>query len=496
MGMPGSSSSRLPALALVALLAHCAGERKPAEAVGVALPSATTRAESPPIDPLAFSVPEVTRYLESSGAPGERQRALERLAVLARHGRDPELLLSSHQQLLSVLPEGPRRQAALIGLAQGLARLGLNAHRLALLRHLACPSQYVNPTWGDLSEDSLQPVTQDHSKRYWKEWLSQHPVALDQDHRRKDTTPKQRAEASIPMPSAAQSCRMPEEEIAYRSPYTGCAAPGPGTEPAQRELRAWAWLELGRGHSQAQGRGGPYEPNRAAEAYAQALQWAQGLPKLKLQARLGAVETEFHRQRFEAAATQAVALLGWLESWDESLAAPLADRMHTLIAHSVIHRDFFGPAPQDPNAVRPDEMSLGCDLDAIDGLTPVALQRLQDPTIIPRDFPGLPLLYLALVERLERFGLVENALKTVDKYLEKYPLHRLAPRAVREGVSLSTILARFAPEYSKLRAEREALASDYRRRLFEDYGPTSAWSKKHRDDPAALAGAEQARKAF
>jgi hypothetical protein len=120
----------------------------------------------------------------------------------------------------------------------------------------------------------------------------------------------------------------------------------------------------------------------------------------------------------------------------------------------------------------------------------IAIQRVQDPTLIPQDKKWTVEIYKSLAQEFIEITQNRNAVAMLELTLQKFPMDRDAPVMQNRVAELYDQLARLAPDGSAARAEYSSKALEARTKLAQYVG-TTPWVDANRDDPEALATAEQ-----
>ena len=119
----------------------------------------------------------------------------------------------------------------------------------------------------------------------------------------------------------------------------------------------------------------------------------------------------------------------------------------------------------------------------------IALQRVQDPALIPQDKKWTVEIYKSLSQEFIEITQNRNAIAMLELTLQKFPMNRDAPVMQNKVAELYDQLARLAPEGSAAKAEYSAKALEARTKL-ANYVGTTPWTDANRDDAEALQQAE------
>src|SRR5690606_2603876 len=163
---------------------------------------------------------------------------------------------------------------------------------------------------------------------------------------------------------------------------------------------------------------------------------------------------------------------------------------YTYIAGSLTYVDFDGPPADDPHIPRSDVLDVELDPQVAEDKMAIAVERVQNPSLIPQDRKWTPEIYKSLAQEFVELSQHRNAIRTLELTATKFPLHRDAPVVVNKIAELYDQLARYAPPGSPARNEYASKALAARLQLAEYVGATP-WTQANRDDPEALAAAEE-----
>jgi hypothetical protein len=203
--------------------------------------------------------------------------------------------------------------------------------------------------------------------------------------------------------------------------------------------------------------------------------------------------TYFKQQRYHTAVEWFTQLLHYADEQEAKTGDPGADfraEAYTYIAGSLTYVDFDGPPPEDPYIPRNDVLDVETDPVVAEDKMHIAIDRVQDPTLIPQDKKWSVEIYKALAQEFIEITQNRNAIATLELTLKKFPMDRDAPKMQNKIAELYDQLFRLAPEGSAVRDEYAAKALDARTKLASYVGATP-WTEANKDDPEALAEAEQ-----
>ena len=434
----------------------------------------------------------VDRYSGPNAQPEATPDAMYRLAALyeerARGDEDPNsdfavTLKPAVALYKRVIREFPKYNE-LAGIYYFLGHALNDSRRVdeaqQVWRSLVCHNHYKSPTPPDAKNpdvDSVPPMPQDHDDAYWKTWRGRYPrpEALKKGPRG-DTV------FDDPYP---QDCDILSQPNALS-----------GQEP---KYVAEVWWRIGDWEfDQLDIRGGvvEYEPyavwdyNRAASAYTHSMQFKK--PPLFGVALYKYAWTLFKQQRYEAAVREFVHLLNYTDEQEKLTGDPGADfrqEAFTYIAGSLDNFDFAGPPAEEPYITRPDILDTAKSPAEAEGRLRVAIDRVQDPRLIPQDKPWSIEIYKALALEFRAINQYKNALTLYQTMLTKWPMDPSAPdtqSAIAEVYELLTQQTKVGDE----RHEYERKVLEARTALAKYIGDTP-WVDANKDNPAALQRAEE-----
>jgi outer membrane protein assembly factor BamD (BamD/ComL family) len=355
-------------------------------------------------------------------------------------------------------------------------------------RSLVCRNHFsypVPPDPEDPEKDGISRLPQDHDAEWWLGWMSRHPEPVDHG-----------AAPSIPRRGAPLAADVVGDEDIYRNPFPDDCQP-----VAQKTLQgadpryvAEIWWRIGDHHfEEIDPFGGPYNLNRAESAYRQSMKFTKppvfGVSMYKL------AWTFYKQQRYEAAVKQFVELLHYTDKREKETGNPGADfraEAYAYIAGSVTYLDFEGPGPDDPYIARNDIFDLESDGAVIEEKMHVAIDRLQNPDLVPQDKKWTVEIYKALAFEYKEYNHYHNLVDVSTMTLQKWPMHRDAPSVQNQIAAVYEQLAgqTRGAEHDKY----EKLALNARGKLVNYVatpGNIPEWVQKNKDDPEAIRAAER-----
>jgi len=120
----------------------------------------------------------------------------------------------------------------------------------------------------------------------------------------------------------------------------------------------------------------------------------------------------------------------------------------------------------------------------------IAIERVQDPALVPQDQKWTVEIYKALAQEFIEITQNRNAVAMLELTLKKFPMNRDAPVMQNKVAELYDQLSRLAPDGSAARTEYASKALEARTKLAAYVG-TTPWVDANKDDPEALQTAEQ-----
>ncbi len=263
------------------------------------------------------------------------------------------------------------------------------------------------------------------------------------------------------------------EERVFNDPYDGCK-PLPQKVEGTDDPRYLAeiWWQLGNFHfDQIDPHGGPYNLNRAVSAYDHSMEYKK--PPIFGVAMYKQAWTYYKQQRYKTAVDWFVKLLHYADEQEAKTGDPGADfraEAYTYIAGSLTYVDFDGPPPELPYIPRNDVLDTETDPVAAENKMAVAIQRVQDPALVPQDQKWTVEIYKALAQEYIEITQNRNAVAMLELTLQKFPMNRDAPVMQNKVAELYDQLARLAPDGSAAKTEYSSKALEARTKL----APTSA----------------------
>jgi len=437
----------------------------------------------------------VERYSGENADPRSTPDAMFRLGALyeerARSNNDADLTtalepaLAMYRRLIKEFPKYEEIAAVHYYLGHGYTDAARIEEGQQAWRSLVCSNRYtVKDDPKDAGKIALDALPQDHDDKFWQEWYNKNPVPLDQANRGRGK--------AAPKAGAGKAVADAEERV-FTDPYDGCK-PLPQKVEGTDDPRYLAeiWWQLGNFHfDQIDPHGGPYNLNRAVSAYDHSMEFKK--PPIFGVAMYKQAWTYYKQQRYRTAVDWFVKLLHYADEQEAKTGDPGADfrsEAYTYIAGSLTYVDFDGPPPELPYIPRNDVLDTETDPVAAENKMAIAIQRVQDPALVPQDQKWTVEIYKALAQEYIEITQNRNAVAMLELTLQKFPMNRDAPVMQNKVAELYDQLSRLAPDGSAARTEYASKALEARTKLAAYVG-TTPWVDANKDDPEALQTAEQ-----
>jgi hypothetical protein len=432
----------------------------------------------------------VQTYSGANADPSATPDAMFRLAALyeerARTGSEgdvaqllkPAILL--YRKISTEYPAYEEIAAVHYYLGHALTDAGRIDEGQQAWRTLVCANKFqIADDPSDSDRILVQPNKQDHDQKFWDRWYNKNPIPLDQAGGKRGIAQSRSADK--------------DEETVYIDPYLDCTALAQRVEDGEEpRYVAEIWWQLGNYHfDQIDTKAGPYNLNRAVSAYDQGLTFKK--PPLYGVTLYKQAWTYFKQQRYHTATEWFVKLLAYTDDMEAKTGDPGADfraEAYTYIAGSLTYADFTGPPATDPYVPRNDVLDVETDPVKAEKKMAIAIERVQDPKLIPQDKKWSVEIYKALAQEFTDISQSRNAIATMELTLKRFPLDRDAPLIQHKIAELYDQLSRLAPEGSAARTENSSKALESRSHLVAYVG-TTPWTDANKDDPEALQQAEQ-----
>lgn len=448
----------------------------------------------------------VAHYTGANSDPKASPDAMFRLAALyeerAREHSDADLApglepaVALYRRLIREYPKYEEIAAVHYYLGHVLTDSGRIDEGQQAWRVLVCQNHFnITDDPKDAGKLLVESEPQDHDAKFWDDWGNRHPIPIDQDKALARHTPAKPAKnaKSTTAAKTATKASSDSDEINFVDPYEGCT-PIPQQTASGEEPRyvAEIWWQLGNYHfDQIDPKGGPYNLNRAVSAYEHSLEYKKppiyGVSLYKL------AWSYFKQQRYHAAVDEFVHLLHYADEQEAKTGDPGADfraEAYTYIAGSLTYVDFAGPPPGQPYIPRSDVLDTETDPLVAEQKMAIAIERVQDPKIIPQDQKWTVEIYKSLAQEFIEITQNRNAVAMLELTLRKFPLNRDAPVMQNKVAELYDELSRLAPDGSAAKTEYASKALEARTHLSAYVGANTPWVEANKDDPEALQTAE------
>ncbi|MEO7037072.1 MAG: hypothetical protein ABI548_24175 [Polyangiaceae bacterium] len=441
----------------------------------------------------------VERYSGANADPRSTPDAMFRLGALyeerARADADADLTtaldpaISMYRRLIKEFPQYEEIAAVHYYLGHAYTDASRIDEGQQAWRSLVCSNRYtVKDDPKDAGKIALEPLPQDHDDKFWQDWYNKNPVPIDQIGKGKGVRAPAKAAAA-----KGGALKADGEERSFVDPYDGCK-PLPQKVEGTDDPRYLAeiWWQIGNFHfDQIDPHGGPFNLNRAVSAFDHSMEFKK--PPIFGVSMYKQAWTYYKQQRYRTAVDWFVRLLHYADEQEAKTGDPGADfrsEAYTYIAGSLTYVDFDGPPPEVPYIPRNDVLDTETDPVLAEQKMAIAIQRVQDPALVPQDQKWTVEIYKALAQEFIEITQNRNAVAMLELTLQKFPMNRDAPVMQNKVAELYDQLSRLAPDGSAARAEYASKALEARTKLAAYVG-TTPWVDANKDDPEALQTAEQ-----
>ena len=359
-------------------------------------------------------------------------------------------------------------------------------------RSLVCRNHFeypVPPDPEDPEKDSIARLPQDHDTDWWLGWMSRHGEPLDIQ---RGDPPQE----NVREPAGQRIVENREDEEIFVNPYPSSCEIIPQKLPEGEDPRyvAEIWWRVGDHHfEEIDPFGGPYNLNRAETAYRHAMTYEK--PPVYDVSMYKLAWTFFKQQRYQAAVEQFVDLLLRTDEMEKKTGNPQADfrsEAYAYIAGSLTYLDFQGPGPDDPYIARNDIFDVESDAAVIEEKMHAAIDRVQDPTLVPQDKKWTIDIYRALAFEFKEYNHYHNLIELDEIILAKWPMHRDAPLVQNQ---IAETYEQLAGQTRGEEHEKYAAKALEARGKLVNYvatpGVTPPWVEANKEDPEAIRRAEQ-----
>jgi tetratricopeptide (TPR) repeat protein/outer membrane protein assembly factor BamD (BamD/ComL family) len=362
-------------------------------------------------------------------------------------------------------------------------------------RSFVCHNRYAYPTPPDPKDperDLVAKLPQDHDRDYWTGWEARHPTPVGSvggGKRRAPPPPLPKKGAKEPRGTTSL-----DDEITFSNPFPDDCQPIPQKTQLGAEPRyvAEIWWQLGDYYfNETDPAGGPFNYNRAEAAYQHSIKFKKppvhGVSMYKLS------WTYFKQQRYETSVRQFIDLLRYTDEQEKLTGDPGTDfraEAYTYIAGSLTYLDFAGPGPDEPYIPRNDVLDTETDPRQAELKMRIAIDRVQDPKLIPQNEKWTVDIYKALAQEFKELNQYRNTIEVSEIILKKWPMHRDAPVIQNQIADIYDQLTAQSREGTAERAQNSAKALEARTKLAAYVG-TTPWVEANKNDPEAIQAAER-----
>ena len=468
----------------------------------------------------------IVRYVGPTAHLEHTPAAMFRLAALyeerARTDMPPEELTANlkpaivlYKRIIKEFPKYDQTAAVYYYLGHALNDASRQPEAQQVWRSLVCHNKYPYPVKVDAADpdkDLIYKKPQDHDEKWWDAWYGMHPDPIGQAAAKKgakkaapkpppkkDAKKDPKADPKDALLAAETEPTSTDDEISYRSIYTDDCVPIPQKTEPGKEVRylAEVWWQVGDFHfDQADTKAGPFNYNRAVTAYRQSQKQVvdqlknpvYGVSLYKL------AWTYFKQQRYEESVRAFVALLAHTEALEAKTGDPGADfrkEAYDYIAASLAYLDFVGPAEDEPFIVRSDVLDTETREGVAEQKMKKAIERVQDPKIVPQDKKWTVEVYKALAREFREVNQLSNVTDVLELILQKWPCYREAPLIQDELAATYEERSRVIASKSMKESELLANKSLQARTNLAKYVGNTEWTDCNKDDPEAIQAAER-----
>lgn len=371
-------------------------------------------------------------------------------------------------------------------------------------RSLVCHNHYSYPVPVDPKDperDTLAKLPQDHDRDFWTGWENRHPTppgysaAMAKPTTSKKAAPPPRAPAKGKAVKGKKvESEEGDDEMTFVNPYPNDCQPIPQkTLPGQApRYIPEIWWAIGDYHfNEVDPNGGPYNFNRAEAAYQHSIgfkkQPVYSVSMYKL------AWTYFKQQRYETSVREFIDLLRETDAQEKATGDPGTDfrtEAYTYIAGSLTYFDFQGPSGTDPYIPRNDIIDLETDPHVAEQKMHIAIDRVQDPKLIPQNEKWTVEVYKALAQEFKDLNQYHNDIEVSQLILQKWPMNCDAPVVQSQIADIYDTLTAQSRDGTPERAKNSAAALEARTKLSSYVGLTP-WTEACKDNPEALQTAER-----
>ncbi len=406
-----------------------------------------------------------------------------------------------YRDILTRFPAYSQRPAVHFFLGALLNDTGRGPESVFVWRALVCGNKYQFPLPPpkDAAEEKerakwkegIAPIPQDHDMAFWDKWRETHYTVPDPKAKKKPVAPPKKG-----APAVAST-----NEDEFVDPYPDeCVPLGGGKTATGEEVQfvAQAWWRIGeyhyaRGDDGAEEEGyfgaSPYRLNRALTAYTHATKTEN--ETVKVFAMYKIAWTLYKEQRYTAARNKFMELLAYFDEKEKKGGSAGDQQMrqdaYDYSAASLTYIDMDGPGANEPFIERDDIFGQFSGKE-LEKKLEVAIDRVQDPKIIPQDKVWTPRIYKALAAEFESDEVQLDAIRTYELILKKWDCDPEAPQFQKTIGDLYDLLA-IKAEAQAEKDDYSAKALDARTKLLNYVGNTK-WTECNKNNPDAIRLAE------
>ncbi len=450
----------------------------------------------------------VTRYSGANSNPEDTPRAMFQLAALyEERARTDDTLddlsiglrpaIALYKRVIREFPQYIELAGIYYYLGHALNDSNRFPEAQQVFRSLVCHNKYAYPVPvdpKDADRDLIARVPQDHDRDYWTGWEARHPIPIGlaggKGKGKGPIAPPKKGKAPEPVAGSTSL----DDELSFKNPFTSDCKELPQKTPAGAEPRylAEVWWLIGDYHfNEIDPAGGPFNYNRAEAAYQQSIKYKKppvhGVSMYKL------AWTYYKQQRYETSVRQFIELLRYSDQQEKLTGDPGTDfraEAYTYIAGSLAYLDFGGPAADEPYIPRNDVLDTESDPRVAEQKMRVAIDRVQDPKLIPQTEKWTVDVYKALAQEFKELNQLRNEIEVSELILKKWPMYRDAPLIQDRIASIYDTLTNQSREGTAERQSNSSKALDARTKLARYIG-TSDWVEANKNDPEAIQAAER-----
>jgi len=397
--------------------------------------------------------------------------------------------IAYYKRVLVEFPDYRERAGVMYFLGHAMNDAGRTDEAQQVWRALVCNNHFTYPTPPDPKDpehDTVRPLPQDNKEEFWIGFRQRYPSP---DYLRRRGRPTETVFVD-PYPADCKGVGQPNI--------------GPKDDPKYVQevwwqIGNWEFDQLDNGAGLIRGRtADPYlltlpsvwGYNRGASAYQHALEYKNrnlfGVALYKY------AWTLFKQQRYEAATREFVKLLTFTDEQEKLTGDSGADfraEAYQYIAGSLLNVDFKGPDADEPYIPRPDPIEEGDPL--AEKKLHVAVDRVQDPSLIPQDKPWAIEIYKSLASEMRGVNHFANAIEVYQAVLKKWPMHASAPEvqaSIAETYDQMNLINNRpgTPEWDRVAGQ--ALGA---RTALANYIGNTPWVDANKDNPQAIQAAER-----